>query len=264
MTDRNNNNHNIIALLTDFGNRDPFTGIMKGVIYSINPDAVITDLTNEIRPHNIFEGAFSLFESYKYFPAGTVFLCVVDPGVGGRRKSIIIESPDYFFVGPDNGLMSLPLKGNEKIFEISSREFMLRDISSTFHGRDVFAPAAAHISKGISPEEFGSSINFSDIRKIEIPPVEERKDCLSGSIIFSDKFGNLITNIENRLSGKIKSIEIKGTIINKISSAYKDGKPDQPIALKGSAGFIEIAVNSGSAEKTISADIGQRLIVRLS
>lgn len=256
-------NRRIIALLTDFGGKDPFAGIMKGVIYSINPDAVITDLTHCINPHNVFEGAFCLYESYKYFPPKTIFLCVVDPGVGGQRKGVIIQTPDYCFIGPDNGLMSLAVKDNKNInaYEISNKKYMLNEISNTFHGRDVFAPAVAYLSKGINPDQFGSRIK--DINRIEIPAVKEYEDYIEGMIIYTDKFGNLITNIEAGISRKIKSIEIKNTLINKISSSYEDGEPGRAVAIIGSAGFLEIAVNSGSAEKSLSVNAGEPVIIKL-
>ncbi len=252
---------NIIALLTDFGTKDNFTGIMKGIISCINPDAKMIDLTHNILPQDIFEGAFSLFQSYKYFPQNTVFLCVVDPGVGSSRKGIIVVTSKYRFVGPDNGLLSLAAKEsmNCSIYEISNSKYMLENISNTFHARDIFAPVAAYLSKGISPELIGNRIK--NMIELSIPQINYTGSHIEGKVIHMDKFGNLITNIQNSFSDNIKRIRVKSTSIKRINSSYSQGEPGKAIALKGSTGFIEIAVNSGNAKEKLNVDKGETIIV---
>lgn len=191
----------IIALLTDFGYKDNFVGIMKGVILGINPQVNLVDISHGVKPQSIFEAYFLLKNSYKFFPKGTIFVAVVDPGVGSKRKSILIETNDYFFIGPDNGIFSF-LESHEikNIVHLTNKEYFLKPVSSTFHGRDIFAPAAGFLSKGVSPEELGTLIK--SIKRVEIPKPRIEKDKLVGEIIYIDGFGNLISNISREVFNK--------------------------------------------------------------
>lgn len=251
----------IITLLTDFGLNDPFVGVMKGVILKINPDAEIIDLTHNVPSYDIFAGAFALFESYKYFPSGTIHVAIVDPGVGGKRKNIIITTKDYTFITPDNGITSLALK-NEKIlhiYEITNPKYILRNKSNTFHGRDVFAPAAAYLSKGVNPGLIGKELN--DYNNIEFPEIHRKGDSLIAELIYIDKFGNCVTNIPHTLAEEIKNIRFKKLTIDRISKSYEEGRSSEAIAVIGSAGFLEIAVNRKSAAAAFGIKLGNKITV---
>jgi len=243
----------VITITTDFGIKDAYVGVMKGVILSINPYAQLVDITHEIEPGNILEAAFLLKDAYEYFPKATVHLVVVDPGVGGKRRPIAIKAGKFFFVGPDNGLFWPIISDNKDILivHLTNRKYFLEDISSTFHGRDIFAPVAAYISKGVHLLDMGVSIN--DPVRLEIKRPMLLKNQIVGSVIRVDRFGNLITNISEkdiiecfgRLSGL--EVEIGGRKIREISKTYSDVPRGQLLALIGSSGFLEISVNRGSA-----------------
>lgn len=253
----------IITLLTDFGLKDPYAGIMKGVIYSINPDACIIDLTHEITRHDIFEGAFSLLQASGYFPEGTIHVAVVDPGVGGHRKNLIIETPACKYVVPDNGIAALCAEkstDNIKIYEIARPEYCLKNISSTFHGRDIFAPVAAYLSKGVKPEKIGNRINR--YQALSLPETKRTGNLCIAEIIHVDRFGNLITNAGIDMVDIIDFIEIKGEKIKSINRSYEDSE-DGLLAVKGSAGFLEISVRGQSAACKLNAGKGDLISIYL-
>src|SRR3990172_9348844 len=186
----------IITLLTDFGTADPFVASMKGVILSINPKATIVDITHEIPPHGIRQAAFVLKSAYRYFPKGTIHVVVVDPGVGGPRKPLLAVTPQAFFIAPDNGVLIYIYHHNPstRVYELTAKRYRLKDYSSTFDGRDLFAPAAARLSKGITPAQMG--LKIARYLKFPIPrPRRLGKNGLQGQVIHIDRFGNLITNI---------------------------------------------------------------------
>lgn len=244
----------IITLLTDFGLEDNFVGVMKGVILGINPDVSIVDITHNVRQHNIMEAAFLLKGSYRFFPKGTIHLVVVDPGVGSHRKAIIVKTRDYYFIGPDNGVLSLALEGQrvERVINITNEKYFLKPVSNTFHGRDVFTPVASYLSKDIPLERFGEEIR--GYKKLDIPKFKSGK----GQVIYIDRFGNLITNIPKGMSGKI---QFKGISIDKISSSYAEVRIGKPLAIFGSFGYLEIGVNQRSAEDYFKAKVGD--VVRI-
>ncbi len=256
----------IITLTTDFGLKDPYQGAMKGAMLSINPEARLIDITHLIEPGNILEGAFVLFESYRFFPEGTIHLGVVDPGVGGGRRPILIETERYLFVGPDNGLFSL-IADKEKIrrvIHLTKREFFLSEVSDTFHGRDIFGPVAARLSLGVDPGSFGGEIK--GLKAMELPPIEKKDGAVSGTVIYIDSFGNLITNISKEevagfgravLEAGINGFKIKG-----LKRTYGDVKAGSPVMLVGSSNFLEIAVSSGSASKELDAKVGDKVTLR--
>lgn len=236
----------IITLLTDFGTTDSYVSAMKGVILSINPDAVIVDISHQIPPQDIMAGAFVLSQSAPFFPKGTIHIAVVDPGVGGKRRPILIQTDRYCFVGPDNGIFSIVLQ-REKIkqkIHLTNKDYFLRHISATFHGRDIFSPVAAHISLGIDPNVFGKKIKEIKDLGFKKPYVKSGK--ITGRIIHIDRFGNLITNIDEGVLGKVFEnrrfqVEACGNIIEKFVHAYSHAKKDELISLVGSSGLLEIA-----------------------
>jgi S-adenosylmethionine hydrolase len=237
----------IITLTTDFGAGDHYAGVMKGVIAGINSSAVVIDITHGIEAYNIAEAAFKLHASYSYFPEGTVHVAVVDPGVGSARRAIAAEAGGYLFVGPDNGVFSMIFDkcGIDRIVEITNPGFMLLTVSATFHGRDIFAPAAAHLSKGAALEELGNEL--SSWEKLDIPRPVDGGDVLAGIAVYADRFGNLVTNIPGPVITNSAGVRAGDVNISRISGSYADGEEGELIALVGSSGFLEISINKGSA-----------------
>ena len=255
----------IITLTTDFGTRDPFVGAMKGVLLSVYPGAEVVDITHEVTPFDILEGALALASACPYYPPGTIHLAVVDPGVGTKRKAVAVRAGDHFFVGPDNGILSLALAGDKRYHavEIRNPKYRGKAVSSTFHGRDVFAPAAAHLAKGIPLARLGPEVKV--LRTLALPPVRKTKRGLEGEIIAFDRFGNAVTNLRRQKAegGKQKAIErirVQGRAI-RLAETYGDAKPGEPLALWGSHGFLEIAVNQGSAEKDLKLSPGAQVLL---
>lgn len=259
-----NKNKNLIALLTDFGTKDYFVGAMKGVILSINKNARIIDITHEIPPQNILSAAFTLNACYRNFPEKTIFVAVVDPGVGSNRRAILAQTKDYYFIAPDNGLLSFIFDDTKylRVFELTNEKYFLENISKTFHGRDVFSPAAAHLSNGIKPEEFGKEITDFVYQKTEKPKRIE-KSKIEAEIIHADHFGNLITNLKKRDLPEKFTVEINGKKITKLQNYFAEAETGELCMIFGSAGFLEIIVNQDSAKKILNADIGQKIIAKI-
>lgn len=258
-----------IALLTDFGLSDNFAGVMKGVILKINSRARLVDITHEVLAHDIAGAAFLLKGSYKYFPKGTIFLVVVDPGVGSKRRPIIIRSRNYLFVGPDNGVLepAACADGIREIVAIENKRYFLKPVSGTFHGRDVFAPVAAYLSKGKKPGLFGRPLN--SVKQSGIPLPEVSKGILKGEVVYIDRFGNLVTNIDEALFKRFRrnrsfKIKIKDTKIDSLAGSYQAVRPGKPLAIFGSFGFLEISVNKGRAGKYFRAERGLAVEVMLA
>jgi len=257
----------MITLTTDFGLKDPYVAEMKAVILGICPNTVIIDITHEIAKFNIRMGAYVLASAVPYFPEGSIHMGVVDPGVGTRRRPIVIQTKQSFFIGPDNGFLVLPAEkqGIMRIHELTNPRFMLPKVSGTFHGRDVFAPAAAHLMKGIKPEEFGP-----EIRKAvqpEFVKVTRRNEVLVGEVLHVDGFGNIITNINEK---EVAQSHVKGEVNVELTScklklkfceAYGETEPHEPLALIGSHGFLEISINQGNAAKRFKTRAGDRVTV---
>ncbi len=248
----------IITLLTDFGTKDPFVGVMKGVLLSICPGAQLVDLSHEVPPQSVLAAAFLLKTSIGYFPKGTVHLAVVDPGVGSARKAVALKSRGHFFVGPDNGLLSAALKdrGIERVVELTQRKYQLPNPSSTFHGRDIFASVAAHLAKGIPLARLGTKQNNWIWR--EIPKAYKTHQGWVGQVLWVDHFGNLVTNLERKHIPKIFRLKIGKTVIVNLSLAthYAQVKKGTVIALIGSSGNLEISINGGNAAQKLGASIG--------
>lgn len=241
----------IITLITDFGLKDHFVGVMKGVIKNINPDVDIVDISHGIPAHDIPRAALMLRDSYRYFPAGTVHVVVVDPGVGSERKPIAVEALGHRFVGPDNGVFTYIYDEapEYRVFGISNAEYMLRDISSTFHGRDIFSPVAAHLSKGLSPEELGAELSTVVTFTVNRPLIDG--DVIRGRVNYIDGFGNLATNIPDRLLNEGVVVEVCGVEIEGIKSSYGDVGKGELLAVIGGAGYLEISANSARASEVL-------------
>lgn len=264
---------NIITLITDFGYKDPYVASMKGVILSINPKVSIVDISHEIHKHDIRAAAILLWASYKYFPPGTIHIVVVDPGVGTTRKGLIVKSRRYYFVGPDNGVLTLASNDDnvEKIVEIKYKsKYTLSKISYTFHGRDVFAPVAAYLSTGIPIDRFGSITSFSE--HITIPKYKFNMGKLSGEIIYIDRFGNAVTNISASLiNNKILKfnteykvvIDNNTTIYVKLVPSYGYVNKGQTLLAPNSFDLIELAINGESASKRYNLMVGSKITIEL-
>jgi S-adenosylmethionine hydrolase len=240
---------------------------MKGVIFSINPDAHVTDISHMVTEQNIVEGAFTLASAAQYFPPGTVHIAVVDPGVGSTRKPIVIETERYYFVGPDNGVLSLAIR-DEKIkntFHITNKELLLPQISSTFHGRDIFAPVAAHLSLGMEASKVGEAI--SNMRQLNIPAPKVEGASVSGRIIHIDRFGNLITNINytdiKDLDADLTRVTVDAgqIVLRGIHGTYSSVGSGELIALISSSGFLEIAANMARAVDALGSRPGDSIRV---
>src|SRR5215204_3014831 len=217
----------VIALLSDFGTRDHYVGTMKGVIIGICPDATLVDITHEIAPHDVMDGALELAASYKFFPAGTIFLAVVDPGVGSVRRGIAAEIGDYRFVCPDNGLLTAVVRElpPKKVVELTERRYARPTVSRTFEGRDRFAPAAAWLAKGIQLPALGR--NVQSLQRIDIPEAAVGDDAIRGAVLRVDRFGNLVTNIDRRSFEKfsrdgVVQINAGGATVGRLVATYAD------------------------------------------
>ena len=249
----------IITLSTDFGIKDGFVGVMKGIIYGINPQARIVDITHHIPPQNIDAGSFILQNSYKHFPKGTIHVVVVDPGVGSRRRILAVAANNHFFLAPDNQILKYIFYKNEtlNVAEVLNKRYFSKKISRTFHGRDIFAPVAAHLSKGVPIENLGEIITDFDRGRIQWPVLSENK--ITGTIIHIDTFGNLISNIEeNDLLNRAIRIRVGKINLNNLSNSYAEVNIGEPLAIFGSSGFLEIAVRNGHAQNHLSLNIGDR------
>ncbi|OGC76702.1 MAG: hypothetical protein A2145_06830 [candidate division Zixibacteria bacterium RBG_16_40_9] len=252
----------IITLTTDFGENDYFVGAVKGVILSINPKVKIVDITHQLPTFNPISAAFTLKNFYNYFPAGTTHLAVVDPGVGGKRRPVLVQTEKYSFIGPDNGIFSWIGEPFKRIIHLNNSKYFLSPVSSTFQARDIFAPTAAYLSLGIEINQFGKPLE--KIVKLEIPKVQFKKNKTIGEIIHVDNFGNLISNIRpENLKAGIRAIKIKGRKILKISQTFSRAPRNEILTYWGSAGFLEIGVNCGSAAQILKAKIGEKVEIVL-
>ena len=255
----------LITLTTDFGLRDPFVGIMKGVIAGISPAARVIDLTHCLPPQDVMAGALALRQSIAYFPRGAIHVAVVDPGVGGARRPLLIECGGNYFVGPDNGVLSLAIGVLEPghIVELSNPLYRLEPASATFHGRDIFAPAAAYLSLGVPPEAFGPQLHT--FVKVALPQVRRRGNKFEGQIIYIDTFGNLFTNIEARDLAALENTRcriIVGAVhVSGLSPNYAAAAVGEHVAVINSWGLLEIAVNRGSAQQISGAVLGDNVTV---
>ena len=254
----------MITLTSDFGLKDPYVAEMKGVILTINPKATIVDITHGIEKFNIGIAAFMLASAVSYFPKGTVHLAVVDPGVGSERRALLIQTKCSSFVGPDNGLLMLAAQsqGIEHIYELSNPNLLLPKVSNTFHGRDIFAPAAAYIDKGTKPSEFGAEIEDPVIPCFSA--VERLNGVLKGEVLYIDGFGNIITNLKekNMLDSRLLEVQFPSVSLRvKFGKVYAEAEPKEPIVLVGSNGFVEIAINRDNAASKFNVKVGDKITI---
>ena len=246
----------VIALLSDFGSRDHYVGTMKGVMLGICPDVTFIDITHDIAPHDVLDGAIELAAAYRFFPTGTIFLAVVDPGVGSGRRGIAAEIGDYRFVCPDNGLLSAVLREAppKKVVELTERRYARPTVSRTFEGRDRFAPAAAWIAKGIQLAALGR--NVPELHRLEIPQAALSDEELRGAVLRIDRFGNLITNIDRKAFEKFSrgagvQVAAGASTVGRLVATYADIQPGEICALFGSTDHLELAANAGSASEML-------------
>lgn len=259
----------VIALLTDFGTRDHYAGTMKGVALGICPDATLVDVTHDIPPHDVLGGALELAASYKYFPSGTIFLAVVDPGVGSQRRAIAAESAGYRFVAPDNGVLTLALRESppKRVVELTERRYARPTVSRTFEGRDRFAPAAAWLAKGVELSALGRPLTSWHVLPVPEPAIES--DRVTGEVLRVDRFGNLVTNVDRRAFERLAAvgaIEISaGThAVEKVVATYAEVEQGAVCALFGSTDHLEIAVSGGNAAERLGLARGAPITIARS
>lgn len=274
-----------IALLTDFGTTDTYVGIMKAVMQRIAPDARFIDITHGIQPQNVRQGAFTLLNAFTYFGPGTIFLVVVDPGVGGTRKPIAASAGGYYFVAPDNGVLSYMLADfeNPEVVELSNLSYQLTPVSNTFHGRDIFAPTAAHLASGVPLYKFGPTVEH--VYKQLLPQLKIEGSQIIGQALYTDHFGNIITSIGKfnwtdehtlRLTPQFGnkdravnvpaekvSIKIRNTTIAQIRRTYGEVDRNELLTLIGSSGYLEIALNQGSAASQLNLTSGDQVTLQI-
>lgn len=256
-----------IVLLTDFGTRDAYAGILHGVIAQIAPSALVIDLCHEVTPYDVEEAAFALFQAYSHFPEGSIFVTVVDPGVGGECRRVLVQTRKHFFVGPDNGYLSLVLSKEpvERAIHLTHEAYFLNQVSSTFHGRDIFAPVAAQLAEGIDPAEMGPEL--FDLKRLEGLEPRVSRDRIEGKILAIDRFGNAISNIPRdfvraQWGDAAFSWSARGKTLRLRVDHYAEAPPRKPFMLYGSSGFLEAAMNQASAAKFFKLKKGDKVSLK--
>jgi S-adenosylmethionine hydrolase len=258
----------MVTLTTDFGLRDAYAAEMKAVILGICPKAAIVDVSHQVEKFNVRMGAYVLASASPYFPDGTVHVAVVDPGVGTNRRPIIVQTERCCFVGPDNGVLALAVKsigGRRRVFQITNRKFMLPIVSNTFHGRDIFAPAAAHLASGRSPAQLGRETH--QMRMPEFIRTTKGEAGLEGQIVHIDDFGNIITSFTEKEIETVKSkpdvrLKVgKKALPLKLCKTYGDVDEQEPVAIIGSHNFLEVSVNHGSAARIFRVRVRDKVVI---
>ncbi len=257
----------LITLMTDFGREDVYVGVMKGVIARIAPHARVLDLTHSIPAFDVLQAAHRLSQAHRYFPDGTIHVIVVDPGVGSERSVVALRSAEQVFLAPDNGVLTLIERenGHDCLVEVRNPEYFLPEISSSFHGRDIFAPAAAHLARGVPLPDLGPPLE--GIEEIDVPQPEIAADgSIRGTVLWCDHFGNLVTNIgrdlvESVRSGRAVRVRIGAAVLDGLVDTYAQTKEGRPLAMTGSFGALEIAVRMGSATERLNAGPGTPVFV---
>ncbi|MDQ7822846.1 MAG: SAM-dependent chlorinase/fluorinase [Candidatus Eremiobacteraeota bacterium] len=256
----------LLGLLTDFGTQDAFAGIMKAVIYSLSPGATVVDISHGVPPRDVAAGALMLESAFPYFPGGSVFAAVIDPGVGTSRQALLMEGGGYFFVAPDNGLLTLAARriGTVKLYSVTCGKYFLPAVSSTFHGRDIFAPVAAYLLNGVSPGEFGEEIR--EMVTLPFPEVTCGEERLEGEIVAIDRFGNLISNIRvEHLKGRpLRTVLFRHQRHEGVACSYEEGGGKPWSALFNSSGALELFVYGASASEALCAGRGEAVTAELA
>jgi S-adenosylmethionine hydrolase len=264
----------VITLLTDFGLQDEYVGVMKGVILSINPRVQLVDISHGIERHDVRQAALVLNAAFRFFPKGSIHVVVVDPGVGGARKIVCLKKEGHYFIAPDNGVLTMVIQDEkvQKICAVTKERYFLKPVSDTFHGRDVFAPVAAHLSKGLKMLSLGKALGLKDLTRLDIPvPFASDKHELVGAIMAVDGFGNLVTNISKETLSKFQKdggsqrleIRLGRFKVKEVGRSYDSVKKGEPIAVIGSRNLLEIALNQGDASARFKAAVGQTVKVKL-
>jgi S-adenosylmethionine hydrolase len=259
--------NSFITLLTDFGSEDYFVSAMKGVIFSIAPGITVIDVTHSIPPQKIEPAAFTLLAAHRSFPRGTINVAVVDPGVGSSRRSILIAAGKQFFVGPDNGIFSyiLDIYPSHKVFHLTNEKYFAKNVSNSFHGRDIFAPVAAWLSRGVTPKNFGKGLTDA-VRLPTLQTQKDKKGRLVGRIIQVDHFGNCVTNITRKdlseAQESLAALVMNGKQIRSFRKYFADAESnDNVFCIWGSAGFLEIAAQNESAANLLNVKTGEPLLI---
>jgi S-adenosylmethionine hydrolase len=255
----------LVTLTTDFGVIDPFVGIMKGVIATRAPDARVIDVTHGIPPQDVVAGALVLAHAVPYFPPGTIHVAVVDPGVGSARRPLCVETARGLLIGPDNGVLSLAAPPGEtrRVIHLTEERFFLSPRSTTFHGRDVFAPVAAALATGTPPAALGATV--SDMERLDVPvPVRDGRT-IRGQVIYVDRFGNLASNVRADLLAAVPhsdvAVAIRDVRLRGVAASYAAVRPGEPVAVVNSWGVLEIAVRDGSARDRLGARVGDPVVI---
>lgn len=252
--------HPLITLTTDFGASDHFVGVMKGVISGIAPRARTVDITHQVHAFEVSDGAFTIAQAYRYFPKKTIHVVVVDPGVGSSRRPILAEMAGQYFIAPDNGVLSMIYSREQpKVRHITADRYFLKPVSRTFHGRDIFAPVAAHLAAGLLPSKFGKRIE--DFLKLTLDqPNRTGKRAWTGTVLKVDHFGNLITNlhIDQFLDVRTRPFELNIGLekLSRLALTFSEGNPGELLVIAGSSGFIEVTANQASAAKRLGCGVG--------
>jgi S-adenosylmethionine hydrolase len=259
----------IITLTTDYGTSDHLAGVLKGVILRILPTATLVDINHHVTPYDLLDGALTIGNAYRYFPPRTVHLVVVDPGVGTQRRPILVSADQHYFVAPDNGVLSLVYEREASVLvrHITAEHHFLNPVSNTFHGRDVFAPVAAWLAKSYQTEAFGEEI--SDYTRFALPRPKPAGSALKGVVLRVDAFGNLLTNFtaedlpKSMIEGGKISLDLGGKRVEKFVQTFAQGPAGEPVAILGSSGFLEIAVNKAHAARVLGVNRGAEVTLAL-
>jgi S-adenosylmethionine hydrolase len=258
----------IITLTTDFGLADHYVGVMKGVILSIAPRVRLVDLSHEVSSYEVSEAAFLVAQAYRYFPRRTVHVVVVDPGVGSQRRPLLMEAAGQYFIGPDNGVFAQVFSREPKrtVRLLQNEKYRLPAVSQTFHGRDIFAPAAAHLARGVTPARFGPKIE-DYLRPLSEKPVRTARRGWTGAILKVDKFGNLVTNFVLEEFPQIAAgrfeLQVGLQLVRRFSTCYADNPFGEPFVIEGSSGYLEVSVNQGSAARQLGCAAGAPVELRV-
>lgn len=259
----------IITLTTDYGTNDHLVGTLKGVILKINPEATIIDITHSVAPFDLLDGALTIGSAYSYFPPRTIHVVVVDPGVGTERRPLLVTAGNQYFIAPDNGVLSLVYEREKDLIvrHANAEHYYLQPLSKTFHGRDVFAPVAAWLSKGWQPASMGEDI--ADFKRFALPRPKAAEGTLKGIVMRVDAFGNLVTNFRAEDLPETSAEDAETTInlqigdkqVSRLVSTFARGNAGEPIAYVGSSGYVEIAINKGNASRTLGIGRGTPVVL---
>ncbi|MFZ3214966.1 MAG: SAM-dependent chlorinase/fluorinase [Candidatus Acidiferrales bacterium] len=260
----------IITLTTDYGTGDHLVGVLKGVILSINPEVNIVDITHSVIAHDVLDGALTISQAYRFFPPKTIHMVVVDPGVGTQRRPILVAGDQHYFVAPDNGVLSAIYDQSEALYawHITSEHYFRHPVSNTFHGRDIFAPVAAWLSKSWQTASFGEPVE--DFVRFSIPKPKIKGNTIKAVVLRTDTFGNLITNLKGEDAPALVAADAQFTIragnaeIKKLLQTFALGAPGEPFAIIGSGGYLELCVNKGSAARTLGIARGSEVTIELA